>query len=685
MIIGQNDASQRHSPRRHAWTRHVAAYATALLWAIPVSGQDTLTLTGPTGEDSLGRYYSVYVDEDWSKTVEDMAGQDIHLFQPHPDRDPDFGYSSGLIWLRMAVENATPDQRQWRLYMHENFKDVVRIYVEKPTGIEQVLDLSPTSTFYDRPIEFPDMVAPLILEPGETATLYIAYWSEGSTYLKMSVETIESFTHIAARKSARNFIFYGMMLLMIIAATVALVFFRHGIFLAYAGYATAAFLYVMHADGVTFQYLWPNAPRLNALGSIFAGSALIICGANYARVYLKTALLHPLMDKGLLTIIGATVVLNAVLFFVDTQLLKKSLTLMSLIAVIFFAGSAMVAALGRFREVRFYLLAWVGAVLSATLLNMRYVFGIEISQEAVHDSIRGVMVFDAAMMGLAIADRYNQLRQSRQEVLKANLTEAERNLRLNRRLSELEKRYELAQHIARTRSEQIQNTVHDLRQPLHALRLNVENQMRDAEDGKRGTQSETIEATFSYLETLISEQLQQSVTEKAPVPDHEEDVSGARVLASIRDMFAPDANEKGLKFRAHLRDFSSPVPPLVLMRIVTNLVSNAIKYTENGGVLIGVRCHEGVTRIEVHDTGPGLTPDTFADAQKRAVRLNGAAQKAEGHGLGLSIALGQANAHGLTIALSELRKSGTGIILTLPERKHGRAHAEVLETATVDR
>jgi len=120
------------------------------------------------------------------------------------------------------------------------------------------------------------------------------------------------------------------------------------------------------------------------------------------------------------------------------------LVLVATAAVLVFVLAGLIAARTRFREVRFYVLAWLGAALSAAIMTMRHWLGIDIPQDIQFDSMRIVMVFDATMMGLAIADRFNRLRQSQQRALQASLHQAERNLMLNNRLAQLEDQYSLA-------------------------------------------------------------------------------------------------------------------------------------------------------------------------------------------------------------------------------------------------
>lgn len=109
------------------------------------------------------------------------------------------------------------------------------------------------------------------------------------------------------------------------------------------------------------------------------------------------------------------------------------------------------------------------------------------------------------------------------------------------------------------------------------------------------------------------------------------------ILRSVHEMFVSDAESEGPSFAYVPTSTNVPVEPLAVMRIVTNLVSNAIKYTDEGKVLVGVRRMPGGVCVEKHHMGPGLTRDAFNQACKRPVRLATSQYAAGGHGFGLDI------------------------------------------------
>ena len=113
---------------------------------------------------------------------------------------------------------------------------------------------------------------------------------------------------------------------------------------------------------------------------------------------------------------------------------------------------------------------------------------------------------------------------------------------------------------------------------------------------------------------------------------------GLRIVSdSVMQMFLPDAVAKGLDLRYFPASHDIAVQPLAAMRVLSNLLSNAIKYTDSGKILFCVRKRGDGLRVEIHDTGPGLSEEQFEKAKSRSTRLFQTAEGKEGEGLGLSI------------------------------------------------
>lgn len=102
-------------------------------------------------------------------------------------------------------------------------------------------------------------------------------------------------------------------------------------------------------------------------------------------------------------------------------------------STLLFLAAGLNAARQRLREVRFFVLGWACAIVSAALVSARHVVGIKLSSAAALDSMRIVAVCDALMMGLALIDRHLQMRALQAKTLEVSLANAQQNLVLHER------------------------------------------------------------------------------------------------------------------------------------------------------------------------------------------------------------------------------------------------------------
>lgn len=638
--------------------------------------QRPLVLSGPADMAALSPHLEYTIDKTWQLSVGDFTGPQSIGMQPLPSPVPDFGYTSAKIWLRLPVINGTTGQDEWRFYVHANFTQQIAIYKISANGtVTTLLDLNTDSPFAARPINYPQMVAPFSLQPGEAATLVLGYYSQGSSRQSMSLETPESFAHIAAISQAKNYAFYGMMLVMFALVTAALIVLRQPVFAAFSGYILSMLTYVSHSDGVAFQHVWSNFPQFNSIAAILAGSSVLVFGGLFAMAILQTSRFHPVMHRVLIAAVASILLVDAVFLPTNPQLLNRLLTIMLSVCTLTYLIAGLVAARTRFREVRFFVFAWIAVFIPASLFTARHAFGFEPEFITLYDTIRIALVIEALLMGLAIFDRYNQMRQSAME---ENLAEVKRSLALSQRLTALEGNYAQVTDNSRRREESVKDTVHDLRQPMHALRLSLR-QLLDPHDGKAKDAGQ-IESALAYMERLVAERLAENPDANMPgmvdatgngasepagnpleasKPAAEPGIH--EVLRGIADMFAAEADSKGLQLRLVLAAPDGEVAAYPLMRVTANLVSNAIKYTRQGRILIALRRQGSGHRIEVHDTGPGLDGQAFEQALVRNQRLERDRGAAEGSGLGLSVVKEIVEANKWQISTCQGRRTGASI------------------------
>lgn len=209
---------------------------------------------------------------------------------------------------------------------------------------------------------------------------------------------------------------------------------------------------------------------------------------------------------------------------------------------------------------------------------------------------------------------------------------------------------------------------HDLRQPIHAqgLFLNVLERSELTGPQRAMLQSATAatHATSEMLNTLLDfSRIEAGVVQASVRPFRLQPL-----LTAIENELAPQADAKGIVYRSRETARVVLSDPAILALILRNLVSNAIRYTERGGLLIGCRTRGGRLLLEVWDTGIGIEPRDREEVFREFHQLgNPERDRRKGLGLGLAIALGLARTldHPLTLESAPGRGSVFRIALPL--------------------
>jgi len=223
---------------------------------------------------------------------------------------------------------------------------------------------------------------------------------------------------------------------------------------------------------------------------------------------------------------------------------------------------------------------------------------------------------------------------------------------------------------------------HDLLQPLHAAQLFADALIAQLPDAGHRAGAQRIRGALDSTGDLLAGLLDMSRLEAGGLLPQPRAFPLAEVLDPLASEFRALAAERGLRFRYRASRLWTRSDPQLLRRVLQNFLANAVRYTERGDVLLGVRRADGGLRIEVHDTGPGIPV-----AQRRLIfeefrRGDGAA--GQGLGLGLAIADRIARLLDAPLALRSRVGQGTAFALTLPRAPPAPQEAPAAATATLD-
>jgi two-component system, sensor histidine kinase len=208
---------------------------------------------------------------------------------------------------------------------------------------------------------------------------------------------------------------------------------------------------------------------------------------------------------------------------------------------------------------------------------------------------------------------------------------------------------------------------HDLRQPLHALSLMtgaLERRVRDPDTRELVDDlSRIVRSTQGTFENIV----EWTRIEGGQVGNAPSVIAAGDILASLAQEFAPEAARRALAFRWMTSRATIACDPVLVRRILKQLLDNAMKFTSTGKVLLGARRHGSAMRLIVADTGVGIPADQLDYVFEPYNQLD-PGREAGGLGLGLAIAQRLAALAGLQIGVRSAPGKGSMFWIDLPSR-----------------
>lgn len=209
---------------------------------------------------------------------------------------------------------------------------------------------------------------------------------------------------------------------------------------------------------------------------------------------------------------------------------------------------------------------------------------------------------------------------------------------VNRTCEELGRLYQQLEAANLAKSRFLAAASHDLRQPLHALNLFVAQLSGETDQAEKGRVVTRINAAVAAMNELFNALLDISKLDAGVLAPSISEFPVDHLLKRIEMTFMAAAREKGLRLRVLSNGAWIRSDFILLERIVFNLVSNAVRYTVLGGVVVGCRRRAGLLRIEVWDSGIGIPEDQRRNIFGEFYQLATTERDRRG-GLGLGLAI----------------------------------------------
>lgn len=262
--------------------------------------------------------------------------------------------------------------------------------------------------------------------------------------------------------------------------------------------------------------------------------------------------------------------------------------------------------------------------------------------------------------------------------------------RVDTATAELTLQKETAEKANQAKSHFLAAASHDLRQPMHALAMYVASLKNQLHGHETEATLNKVEASVSAMETMFNAILDVSKLEAGVVTPNISPVSAQGFLVGLHEEFSHEASVRNLELRLHCKveEFVNS-DPVLLARILRNLICNALRYTKQGGVLISARHRGEHIHFQVWDTGLGIPPEHIKDIFQEFFQLsNPQRDRSQGLGLGLAIVDRLAHLMGHSLTVHSLLGRGSMFSLDVPIShvdalaKQEQQQAESLENLT---
>jgi PAS domain S-box-containing protein len=303
-------------------------------------------------------------------------------------------------------------------------------------------------------------------------------------------------------------------------------------------------------------------------------------------------------------------------------------------------------------------------------------FPVEISLSPIQDGER-------LLVAAAIRDVTERKRTEAE--LKMSREASERAREVADRLREVaDQARESADRANQAKSRFLATASHDLRQPLQTLALlnGSLSRMTNAHDALEVLAQQA--AAISAMSLLLNALLDISKLESGAIKPELSDFTVAGLFEELRREFASTAANKGLQLHVQPAQASVHSDPSLVRQILNNLVSNAIKYTRQGQVLLRARAENACICLDVIDTGIGIPAGQVAYIYDEFYQVGVPANSSrDGYGLGLSIVRHLVNLLNLRLDVTSQVGEGSTFSLVLPQgsmASHG-ARPQAVPTA----
>jgi signal transduction histidine kinase len=528
---------------------------------------------------------------------------------------PVFGITDSAYWVRFRVKNETNATAEWRL--EELFANMQYVDFYQPRSDGPGFALKRSGVFVplaNRDFPFRAPVFILHLSPGAEQTFYLHFESGSSMTINLILWEHQAFVKKAQLELLTLGVLGGMLLVMIVYHLFLWFSLRDQSYLDYTWFVASCLLFSAAYEGLGAQYLWPNLLVWERVATVISVALMLASALTFSATFLDTRGQMPRWHMFIkLLLLGCGLMIVASLFFSYGSVARPAVPLIVLTCLVSL-GAGCAAWWRGYRPARYFVLAWALFAVSLLMLVLLRAGFLPSNPVTEHGLYFGLITF-VLLWSLALGDRINLIKKGQAEAQAALLRQkeesalalqqanealeqrvAERTAALNQAKAWAEERSHAVEAANRAKSTFLARMSHELRTPLTTILGYTQLMQHDPlTAATQRANLSVIDRSSEHLLALIDDVLEMSRIEAGEITLKKESFDLLALLGNLEAMFRLRAADKGLQFSLEL---APDLPHRVetdghkLQQVLLNLLSNAFKFTERGGVTLRVTGRE---------------------------------------------------------------------------------------------
>ncbi|PKL18536.1 MAG: hypothetical protein CVV49_05505 [Spirochaetae bacterium HGW-Spirochaetae-5] len=645
-----------------------------------------ITLDQNIQDYKLGRNLYILEDKNNLLQIYDLLNTNMEFpFVKSETEVPNYGYSKSAFWIRFNINNPQSLTKDMYLEIGYPHLDDIELYIPGNNNQYSKQTAGYQYNFNQRYLKHRNFIFNVSLKSGENI-FFIKIRSSSSLKFPITLQSPKVFTEKAIVEYIILGIYYGILLVMMLYNLFVYFSVRDINYLYYIIYIMSFILFTLTLNGLAFQYLWPASSSLFKKSMPFSVFLGIFTIAQFIRSFLDLRKLAPNSDKMVLSMMIFCFAGMIYSIFGDYSIATRLSAVTTIVAAFDYFIVGIFSALKGNRTAKFFLIAWTFFLIGCSLLGLQYAGYLPttlLTQYGVQFGSAAEVILLSFALGDNILKKENEEAQLRTIEIQKNATE-QLERKVNERTRELNRANENLKELDKLKSSFFANISHEIRTPLTLILSPVESVLQGDYDDKLDKRFfENLQRNAIRLLKLINNLLDFSKIEAGRMDLKVQEVDLVIFIRNYISSVHSAAESKGITM--NFISLSSSAMLFIdiekLDKIVMNLFSNALKFTDKGGfITVTVRNDEKNCCIEFEDSGIGIPEDKLDSVFDRFSQVDaGSTRKYEGTGIGLALVKEFIELHNGTISVKsrfiDTSPANHGTVFTVSIPK-GKEHLE---------